>query len=298
MFVDSEAATVVQDRQRPEARAEPRGSQTEIEFEPGLGAVWLWLRPVGAPCFNPRLLEEIREFDDWLEHPGASSSAPSDLRYSVIGSRSPGVFSFGGDLALFAQLIERRDREALADYARLCLNSVHNRVRGLRSGSMASIALVQGAALGGGFECALAADVLVAEESARLGLPEVLFNLFPGMGAYHLLARRIGVHAAERLILSGDVLGAGELHEMGVVDVLAGHGEGEIAVRRWMSSANGRWNSLQALLRTRRIVHPIARADLDAVGEVWVDAALRVSERERQVMRRLERRQRAAKFCP
>ena len=44
-----------------------------------------------------------------------------------------------------------------------------------------TIALVQGDALGGGFECALSFDVLIAERSAKMGLPEVLFNLFPGM---------------------------------------------------------------------------------------------------------------------
>ena len=48
---------------------------------------------------------------------------------------------------------------------------------------MVTIALVQGDALGGGFECALAHDLIIAERSAKLGLPEVLVNLFPGIGA-------------------------------------------------------------------------------------------------------------------
>ena len=65
-----------------------------------------------------------------------------------------------------------------------------------------------------------------------MGLPEILFNLFPGMGAYSLLARRIGLRAAEELILSGKVLPAAKLHEMGIVDVLAKDGEGEAAVTR------------------------------------------------------------------
>src|SRR3712207_4090014 len=93
-----------------------------------------------------------------------------------------------------------------------------------------TVALVQGDALGGGFECALAHDLIVAERSAKFGLPEVLFNLFPGMGAYSFLSRRIGRQAAERMILSGRVHTAEELHEMGLVDVLAPDGEGEEAV--------------------------------------------------------------------
>src|SRR5207249_864252 len=84
--------------------------------------------------------------------------------------------------------------------------------------------------IGGGFECAMSSDIIVAEESAQLGLPEILFNLFPGMGAYSLLSRRIGARAAEELILSGRVLSAAKLHEMGIVDVLAPNGGGETAV--------------------------------------------------------------------
>ena len=53
------------------------------------------------------------------------------------------------------------------------------RVRAFFSPTLTKIVLVQGDALGGGFECALASDVIVAEESAQMGLPEILFNLFP-----------------------------------------------------------------------------------------------------------------------
>jgi len=57
----------------------------------------------------------------------------------------------------------------------------------------------------------------VAEKNAKMGLPEIMFNLFPGMGAYHLLCRRLPAVKAEQLILSGHTYSADELHEMGVV---------------------------------------------------------------------------------
>src|SRR3546814_13512171 len=63
-------------------------------------------------------------------------------------------------------------------------------------------ALVQGDALGGGFEGVLSSNLIVAEKGCRFGLPEILFNLFPGMGAYSLLARRISPALAERMIRS------------------------------------------------------------------------------------------------
>src|SRR2546421_680003 len=77
--------------------------------------------------------------------------------------------------------------------------------------------------------------VIVAEESAQLGFPEILFNLFPGMGAYSFLSRRIGMRAAEELILSGRILPAAKLREMGVVDVVCKDGEGQTAVREWIA---------------------------------------------------------------
>src|SRR5258706_5935676 len=146
------------------------------------------------------------------------------VTYYVAGSKLPCVYNLGGDLALFLLLIRSRDRDALAHYAKLCIDNIHARVQNYFCPAVTTVSLVQGDALGGGFETALSSDVIIAEESAMLGLPEILVNLFLGMGAYSLLARRIGARAAEELILSGKVLPATRLHEMGVVDVLAKDG--------------------------------------------------------------------------
>ncbi len=61
---------------------------------------------------------------------------------------------------------------------------------------------MQGAALGGGFEALLSFDYIVAEQDATFGLPEILFGLFPGMGAHALLSRKLGSAQADRLIVS------------------------------------------------------------------------------------------------
>jgi DSF synthase len=124
-----------------------------------------------------------------------------------------------------------------------------------------------------------------------MGLPEVMFNLFPGMGAYQLLARRIGVRAAEELILSGRVLPAKKLHEMGIVDVLAKDGQGESAVQQWIAANRRRQNGVRAVFGLRQICNPITRQELDAVAESWVDAALRLTERDLRMMGWLERAQ-------
>jgi DSF synthase len=131
----------------------------------------------------------------------------------------------------------------------------------------------------------------VAEEGAQMGLPEIMFNLFPGMGAYQLLSRRIGVRGAEEMILSGRLLPAKKLHEMGVVDVLAKDGQGESAVQEWIAANRRRQNGTQAVYRLRQIISPITRAELDAVAETWVDAAMRLTERDLRMMSWLVRAQ-------
>jgi DSF synthase len=211
--------------------------------------------------------------------------------YYVTSSRTPGVFNLGGDLALFVLLIKTGDREALAQYAKLCIDVQYPRTQSFFSPTLTSIALVQGDALGGGFECALASDVIIAEESAQLGFPEILFNLFPGMGACSLLERRIGMRAAEELILSGKMLPAYKLHEMGVIDVLAPNGQGESAVRSYIADNAKRRNGMQAMFRARQFVRPVTREELDGIVELWVDAALRLGEREMKMMSRLARAQ-------
>ena len=272
----------------------PTNSQYETEFDPASQTVWGYFKPRGTACYSLGLLKDILAHDQKLVANGARvevDGALQDVHYYVTGSRVPRVFNLGGDLALFVLLIKARDRDALAHYARLCIDNMYPRIHNFFSPTLTKIALVQGDALGGGFECALASDVIVAEESAQLGFPEILFNLFPGMGAYSLLSRRIGMRAAEELILSGRILPAAELHRIGVVDVLAKDGEGASAVRDWITANAKRRNGVQAAFRARRLVHPVTREELDAITDVWVDAAFRLQDRDLKMMGRIVRAQ-------
>ena len=74
---------------------------------------------------------------------------------------------------------------------------------------------------------ALSSNIIVAEKGSRLGFPEILFNLFPGMGAYTLLYRKVGMKITEELITSGNTYTAEDLAKMGVVDILVPQGEAE-----------------------------------------------------------------------
>ena len=141
------------------------------------------------------------------------------------GSKIEGIFNLGGNLLTLVQLIKSRDRDTLMHYAKLCVDNMYPRICNYHS-SMITISLVQGEVLGGGFETALSSNIIVAEQRARMGLPEILFNLFPGMGAYSLLARRVGPRLAEEMMLSGNLYPATKLHEMGLVDMVVPEGQG------------------------------------------------------------------------
>ena len=269
-------------------------SQYQTEFEPASGTIWGYFNPRGTACFSLGLLKDIRVHDEALAANNGQvdiEGQPMRANHYVLASRTPRVFNLGGDLALFVLLIKARDREALAHYARLCIDNLYPRIQNFSCPTLTTISLVQGDALGGGFEAALTSDVIVAEENAQMGLPEILFNLFPGMGACSLLSRRIGMRAAEELILSGRVLSAKRLHEMGVVDVLAAEGEGESTVRAWIARNARRRNGMQAVYRARELVQPITREELDAITGVWVDAAMRLEDRDLKMMSRIVRAQ-------
>ena len=268
--------------------------QFDTEYDPTSATVWGFMNPKGNPCFSLALLKAIREHDAALEANGGVITVEGEsypVRYYVGASRAPGAYNLGGDLGLFMLLIKAHDRTALGRYAEKCIDNLYARITHYGSPTLTTISLVQGDALGGGFECALSSDVIVAEESAQMGLPEIMFNLFPGMGAYQLLTRRIGVRAAEQLILSGRVLPARKLHEMGVVDVLAKDGQGESAVQQWIAANHRRHNGMQAVFGLRQLCNPVSRRELDAVAQSWVDAALRLTERDQRLMGWLMRAQ-------
>jgi DSF synthase len=208
------------------------------------------------------------------------------LEYFVAASQTPGVYNFGGNLAYFADCIRRKDRAGLQQYAYGCIDVIYGNAMAFHT-PVITIALVEGDALGGGFETALSFDVLVAEKSAKMGLPEVLFNLFPGMGAYSLLARKIGTAAAEKLIMSGTVYTAEELHRLGVVDVLAEDGQGENAVRDYIACNRRKHNAHKAIYRSKRRVNPLTYEELRDIVDIWLDAAMDLGEQDLRKMARL-----------
>ncbi len=260
----------------------------DVACETDISTFWCYLKPAGRPNLTPGLLRDITAMQARMPQVQRErrQSGERALKYFVQGSRSVGVYNFGGDLEMFIQKIRAQDRDTLRDYAYGCVRAVHNNHVGFNQ-NMVSIAMVQGDALGGGFEAALSCNVIVAERQAKFGLPEVLFNMFPGMGAYSFIARRLGPIEAEKMIVSGRIYSAEEMHALGLVDVVAEEGAGEEAVRDYIDRHSRKLNTLQALMQTRRLVNPVTLEELLSVTDVWVDAALKLTEHDMRKMLRL-----------
>ena len=202
----------------------------------------------------------------------------SRIRYHVLASENPNVFNLGGDLEYLSKSIRARDVDALMKFSLSCVNLIFNNAVSFGL-PITTISLVQGTALAGGFEAALSSNILVAESQSKMSLPEVMFNMFPGMGAYQLLCRRVSPSMAEKIILSGKTYSAEQMFEMGVVDILTEPGQGEEAVwnyiKRHQNQSNAEWSFRQMV---NDVNPPIRLEDLEKSVEHWVDTALRLNE--------------------
>ncbi len=258
----------------------------DIQYDEQRELAWYRMSAYPRPCFTPGLLSEIQL---WFDHV-ISNECPTHLNYIIMGSNIPGAFNLGGDLNLFYNLIQEKDREGLMQYAIDCINPLFQIHTGLGK-NITTISLVQGDALGGGFEVAISSDVLIAERSAKMGMPEILFNLFPGMGAYSFLSRKIGSVQAEKMILGGKLYTAEEMYNLGIVDLLAEDGEGEKAVLEYIKKQNRASNGYRAFRQAKRHCNPVEYSELKEITTIWVDAALNLSNKNLRMMERLIARQ-------
>jgi DSF synthase len=258
--------------------------QLEVNWDEQAGALWTFMRPRGRPSYNPDFLED---FHAWQRGISAMfAERPDDLRYLLLGSRTPGVFNLGGDLNHFLKKIQAGDRQGLVDYGESCVRILHRNMNTLGL-PMITIGLAQGDALGGGFESLLSFNVIIAERNAKFGFPETMFGLFPGMGAYSLVARRVGSAFAEEMMLTGRIYSAEEMQEVGLVHLVVDQGQGIDAARDFMQKNKRRHVGGRAVYKAGHVVNPVTLEELDAIVQIWADSCLQLRERDLKVMQRL-----------
>ncbi len=240
------------------------------------------VRPI--QCYSLAAMAELRQMLDDI------SANPGLVRHFVMTSDVPKVFNFGGDLALFVLLVRAGDVESLKLYGRRCVDLVWWMENAANLGIHTTV-LAQGDTLGGGLESVLPFHKVIFERSAQAGFPEVLFNLFPGMGAWDFTIRKAGFAVANEMILSGRLYSAEELHYRRLVDVVIDDGQGERAIEKVILDVDPRHRGTLAALRAQRIAAPILYERLVEIVDLWAESSLGLTDRDLRLMERLARAQ-------
>lgn len=264
--------------------AAARLTQLSAFYEPERRTLWLVTHPKPRPCFTSKLMQEILHVFDAVR-------LDPNVDFCVFGSALDGIFNTGGDLDLFASSIRKDQRDDLLKYAYLCVEAVYEAYRGLGR-DVIGIALVEGSALGGGFEAALAHQYVFAQRDVRLGFPEIAFNLFPGMGAYSFVARKTNRNLCQQLITSGEAHTAQWCAEQGLVDATFEPGLGVETVRAHIDGLRQKLTGVRAMFRAARRFENLQHDELLDITDDWVDAAFKLTEPELAYMERLVKAQR------
>jgi enoyl-CoA hydratase len=162
-------------------------------------------RPDRLNALNPDLLQGLT-----IEL--TKIAADTEVRVVVITGSGEKSFVAGADIHSMNELGPR----AIADYVELGQRTM----RLIETLKVPVIAAINGFAFGGGLELALACDILVCKESAKLGQPEVDLGIIPGFGGTQRLVQRCGVGTARRLCMTGERLSAADARALGVVDIV------------------------------------------------------------------------------
>jgi DSF synthase len=264
--------------------------QLSIRYDESHEALWTCFNQKNMiPCFNHELISELTQHQKEVQNTAGvlfDGEKAHHIKYSVAASVTPNVFNLGGHLAMIRELAIHQHREALLSYATKGIDGLLNRLNRFNNSPVINISLIQGLALGGGLEVALASDIIIAERKSMFGFPEILFNMFPGMGGYSLVARKAGVKIADEMILKGKQYTAEQAFEMGIVDVIVDDGQGEKAVYNWIEKNRRFSNGYLAAQKAKNHINPITNDELMDITRLWVDVALKLSEREFSIMNR------------
>ena len=267
--------------------------QLDVDFDHENGILWLFMKPQGRGCFTKGLLRELKRYQQGLCKWGGNYIKNKELypvKYEVLTSGHDGIFNYGGDLELFLRAISEGDSDSLLRYGVACIDVVYPNAVNYNL-PITTISLVCGDALGGGLEAALSSSIVIAEHGVQMGFPEIMFGLFPGMGAYQLLTRRVSRSLAKKIITSGHVYSVDEFYEMGLIDEIVDKGDGVNAVSNYIKKHRRHQNSYCAIDKIIEIENLLTYDDLYSVVEMWVETAMNLSRKELRVMERLAKAQ-------
>lgn len=255
------------------------------------GVLWSILKADAPARITPDLLKELIEVQQDLLYRYSHNQvgrAGDNVSYHILSSEGPDIFSLGGDLAFFAQCVKQGDRKSLTKYARDAIEFVYQSSTNYHL-PVTTITVVKGAAFGGGFEAALAANYIIAEEQATFSFPETRFGLFPGMGAFTFLRQRVPVHVAEEIIYSGKLYTATELLQMNVIDRVCKTGAGYKTAMQFISSRQHQHQGIQAMRKMAQQFAPIDKQELYSIVDYWVESVFSLDKKNLRLIEALSK---------
>lgn len=259
----------------------------DVEYDRETASVWIHYKESAPAYYSMQSLIDIASVREAVR--GMFKNGDVDrhpIRYFVMASRKPGVFKLGGDLTMFADSIREQQRETLRGYAYACIDLVYGLYTAFDL-PIITLAVVAGQALGGGLEGALACDYVLADETAMMGVPEVAFNTFPGMGAVSLLSRRLGNAGAEEMISTGRLYSGREAYDLGVIDLVARAGEARATALDWMTEKGRDHERRLKIAGMRRRLFPVHYEDLMRITDLWVECSCDITPHDIRHMERL-----------
>lgn len=173
-----------------------------FEIQEGIATVTV-NRPAAMNAMTRATLEE-------LETVVAEIAGRPDIRVAILTGSGTKAFVAGADIAIMRDMppLQARDLALLA----------HRVYAAIERSPKPFIAAVNGYALGGGCELAMACDIRLAAETARFGQPEINIGILPGFGGTQRLPRLVGKGRALEIILTGEMIDAREAHRIGLVN--------------------------------------------------------------------------------
>jgi enoyl-CoA hydratase/carnithine racemase len=197
--------------------------QTDVRYEQDedLGTLILECDEPGKPTTL-----DLKVLDAMDAHLAELETRQDDLRALLIRSAIPKYFLVGANIEALKML----DEQTIVNWVRRG-HAVLNRLAAL---PLPVIALVEGYALGGGLELALACDFIVATEAAQFGQPEARLGLVSGWGGSYRLTERIGLSGAKALFFTGKILDAKSAYQLGLVDFVGDAAEVEAYLDAFM----------------------------------------------------------------
>ncbi len=210
-------------------------------------------RPAKLNALNAQVVADLTAAFGALE-------ARGDVRAAVLTGAGDKAFVAGADIAEMANL----DAAAAARFAR----AGHELGERMASVGFPIIAAVNGFALGGGTELALACDLIIASEKAKFGQPEVGLGVIPGFGGTLRLARRVGVGRARELVFTGDVIGAARAFAIGLADRVVAHDQLAADARALAESIAK--NAPRAVAYAKQVMHATENVPMGVAKELEI----------------------------